>query len=145
MKHLLLLLFLLSALNSESQTVYFSESGTAIRGYDPVAYFSDRKPVKGSKEFTVSWAGADWQFKSKENVKLFQENPEKYAPQYGGYCAYGVSEGHKSPTDPDAFTIVEGKLYLNYNLKVKELWTKNISGHIEKAEKNWPGLKDKVE
>jgi YHS domain-containing protein len=139
------ILFLLSVGFSEAQTVYFNTSGSAIRGYDPVAYFSDHKPVKGSKEFTLSWAGANWQFKSKENLEVFKANPEKYAPQYGGFCAYGVSEDHKSPTDPDAFTIVGDKLYLNYSVKVKELWSKDIKGHIEKAETNWPSLKDKVE
>jgi YHS domain-containing protein len=138
-------LVLLSIGISEGQTVYFNTSGTAIRGYDPVAYFYDHKPIKGSKEFTLSWAGTDWQFKNKENLDLFKGNPEKYAPQYGGFCAYGVSEDHKSPTDPAAFTIVDDKLYLNYSPKVKELWSKDIQGHIEKAGINWPALKDKVD
>jgi len=121
----------------------FNLSEQAIRGYDPVAYFTEGKPVKGDEKFTFRWKDANWYFTSKQNLDLFTKEPEKYAPQYGGYCAYGMSEGHKAPTDPNAWTIVDGKLYLNYSLKVKEGWVKNQKDRIDKADKNWPGLKDK--
>jgi YHS domain-containing protein len=146
MKHFYLLLFILvSGYACAQSNQIFSTEGVAIRGYDPVAYFTDNKPVEGSKDFSWSWQGTTWQFKDKANLEAFKSNPEKYAPQFGGYCAYGVSENHKSPTQPDAFTIVDNKLYLNYNVKVKELWVKDIPGRVAKAETNWTDLKDKKE
>lgn len=121
----------------------FSTTFGAINGYDPVAFFKEGKPVKGNESFTYKWNDAEWHFSSKENLDSFSKNPEKYAPQYGGYCAYGCSEGHKAPTTPDTWTIIDGKLYFNYNLKVKELWSKNREERIEQANKNWPEIKDK--
>ncbi|HRH59425.1 MAG TPA: YHS domain-containing (seleno)protein [Chitinophagaceae bacterium] len=115
----------------------------AINGYDAVAYFTDGKAVKGTKNFLYQWHDAYWLFSSKAHLDSFSRNPEKYAPQFGGYCAYGVSEGHKAPTQPDAWTIVDGKLYLNYNTDVRELWKKNKEQRIIDAEKNWTDLKDK--
>lgn len=142
---ILFVLFVVAIDYSEAQTRYFNKSGVAINGYDPVAYFTDNKPVEGSKQFSYSWEGAEWHFRNQQNLDTFKQNPEKYAPQFGGYCAYGVSEDHKSPTQPEAFTIVDQKLYLNYNMKVKELWMKDTKGRIEKAEGNWVTLKDKKE
>ena len=121
----------------------FTVHAQAIRGYDPVAYFKEGKPVRGSEEYSFTWKDANWLFSSKENLDSFSQNPEKYAPQYGGYCAYGLSEGHKAPTDPNAWTIIDGKLYFNYNLKVKEMWIKETAQRIEMADKNWPELKSK--
>ena len=121
----------------------FKPSNQAIRGYDPVAYFTAGKAVKGDQKLALHWNDADWYFASKENLNSFTKNPEKYAPQYGGYCAYGLSEGHKAPTDPDAWTIVDGKLYLNYSLDVRTKWRENEKERIDKANKNWPQLKDK--
>jgi YHS domain-containing protein len=121
----------------------FQFSNQAIRGYDPVAYFLDGKAVKGDKNYKFHWKDADWYFSSKQNLNLFTKNPEQYAPQYGGYCAYGMSEGHKAPTDPDAWTIVDGKLYLNYSQDVRTDWRKSEKERIDKANKNWPQLKDK--
>src|SRR5512135_2769630 len=89
--------------------------GVAIRGYDPVAYFTESKPVEGSKQFTFEWQGATWRFASAANRDLFAKTPEKYAPQYGGYCAYAVSQGHTATIDPQRWRIVDGKLYLNYS------------------------------
>lgn len=123
----------------------FQENGKAIRGYDVVAYFTDQKPVKGDPAYTYSWKGVDWQFSSAEHLERFTSNPEQYAPQYGGYCAYGLSEGHKSPTQPDAWTIRDNKLYLNYDLDVKELWSKDIPGRILRADSIWIVLKDQPE
>ena len=121
----------------------FVQSGKAIRGYDPVAYFSEGKPVKGNEKLVYSWNNADWYFSSQQNLDLFKANPEKFAPQYGGYCAYGLSEGHKAPTDAEAWTIEDGKLYLNYNTDVRKMWIKEKKERIEKADQNWPEIKDK--
>ena len=96
--------------------------------------------MPGDQAIAYEWAGTKWQFISKDNMELFKKNPEKYAPQYGGFCAYGVSENHKSPTDPNAWTVVGDKLYLNYNLKVKELWSTDVPGRIKKADTNWKTL-----
>jgi YHS domain-containing protein len=135
-----IVLFTLQQSFSQSPEVFTNDEG-AIQGYDPVAYFKEGKPVKGKKEFSTLWNGAQWSFSSKQNLEAFKSNPAKYAPQYGGYCAYGTSEGHKSPTQPDAFTIVNDKLYLNYNKDVKVMWSKDQKERIQKADENWPALK----
>jgi len=116
------------------------QQGVALKGYDPVAYFTQSKPVKGSASFAFQWMNSTWWFASAEDRDEFARNPEKYAPQYGGYCAYGVSQGHTAPIDPEAWTIVEGKLYLNYSKGVKKTWSEAIPKHIEEANQNWPGL-----
>lgn len=121
----------------------FIQSGKAIRGYDPVAYFTESKPVKGYDSLTLDWNNAKWYFSSAGNLALFKANPGKYAPQYGGYCAYGLSNGYKATTEANAWTIDNGKLYLNYNLDVRKEWDKNRKERIGKADKNWPGVKDK--
>ncbi|MGA0560590.1 YHS domain-containing (seleno)protein [Larkinella sp. VNQ87] len=121
--------------------VVFSPDGKAIRGYDPVAYFTDGKPVKGDSSLSYVYEGATWQFATAQNRDLFMGDPTKYAPQYGGYCAYGTSRGYKAPTEPDAWTIDGGKLYLNYNTKVREEWNKDRAGYIEKADQQWQKIK----
>lgn len=146
MKKFLFVFFIyLSSLSSYSQSSgtsspFYQEKGVAIKGYDPVAFFTEKKAMVGDQHIIFDWAGSQWRFISKENLELFKMNPEKYAPQYGGYCAYGVSENHKSPTDPNAWTVVGNKLYLNYSLKVKELWSTDIPGRINKADVNWKTL-----
>ena len=117
--------------------------GVAIKGYDPVAYFTDQKPVKGEKAFKFEWMDAEWRFASQENLDKFKADPEKYAPQYGGYCAWAVSQGSTAGIDPDAWKIVEGKLYLNYNKKIQKKWETDIPGHIKLADENWPKIIDK--
>jgi YHS domain-containing protein len=114
----------------------------AIQGYDPVAYFKQAMPVSGRPEYSYKWKGAVWQFSSQMNLDDFKANPEKFAPQFGGYCAYGMAEGHKAPTSYDAWTILDGKLYLNYNKNVQGLWNMDRAGNIEKAVKNWPTVKN---
>jgi len=136
------MLALVSGLSAQKSPVFVT-SGSAVHGYDVVAYFTDSKPVKGDPKFSYHWQDADWNFSSQENLKKFKAAPEKYAPQFGGYCAYGTSQGHKAPTDPEAFTIVDGKLYLNYNLKIKEGWMKDQKHLIDQADANWPKIKDK--
>ncbi|HEX6295282.1 MAG TPA: YHS domain-containing (seleno)protein [Burkholderiales bacterium] len=118
----------------------FSDGGAAIRGYDPVAYFTEGKPVQGKPEFTHQWKGATWRFASAANRDRFAAAPEQYAPQYGGYCAYGVASGYAVKTEPDAWSVVDGKLYLNYDRNVQASWVKDIPGYIRKADANWPAV-----
>ena len=144
MRNRIALTFILGLLFSagafaQEKSIY-QKNGIALNGYDPVAYFTESKPVEGKEMFSFTWNEARWLFSSQNNLDDFKANPEKYAPQYGGFCAFGVSEDHKSPTDPSAWTIVDGKLYLNYNRKVRELWSKDIPARISKADKLWPSL-----
>lgn len=113
---------------------------TAIEGHDPVAYFSDNAAVKGNKSHKLEWKGADWIFANAENKALFQADPEKYAPQFGGYCAWAASQNTVAGIDPDQFTIIDGKLYLNYNEEVKNMWLVDTTKHISDGNQNWPGL-----
>ena len=131
---------LLSAQALAAKEPVFSTAEGAIRGYDPVAYFSEGKPVKGSRDISLSWKGATWYFSSRENLEKFSSSPETYAPAYGGYCAYAVANGYTATTDPDAWSIVGDRLFLNYSLGVKRRWEKNISGYIKNADANWPGV-----
>ncbi|MEM6624418.1 MAG: YHS domain-containing (seleno)protein [Pseudomonadota bacterium] len=124
------------------EPVYQSLFGTAIDGTDPVAYFTEGRPVEGSSEFTHDWNGATWRFASAENRDLFAANPEQYAPQYGGYCAWAVAQGYTASTDPTAWKIVDGKLYLNYNASVQSRWEADVPGHIASANGNWPAVLD---
>lgn len=112
----------------------------AIEGYDAVAYHTEAKPVKGSKEFTHEWQGAIWRFASAANLETFRKEPMKYAPAYGGYCAWAVSQGYTASIDPAAWKIVGGKLYLNYNQEIKNKWEKEQAKFIEDADANWPKL-----
>ncbi len=126
--------------NSSQISVFADKDGRAIRGTDPVAYFTQSSPVVGKAEFTHEWSGANWLFATAENRDLFAANPEKYAPQYGGYCAWAVSQGATAPIDPQAWKIVDGKLYLNLNKKIQTRWEQDIPGNIAKADSNWPGV-----
>ncbi|QEC66083.1 YHS domain-containing protein [Panacibacter ginsenosidivorans] len=135
-------LLMCSGLKAQKSPV-FIEGKTAINGYDAVAYFSEHMPVKGDKKFSYEWNGADWYFSKQSNLDSFKISPQKYAPQFGGYCAYGMAQGHKAPTDPMAWAIVNNKLYLNYNKDVQGLWKQKQDEYIQTAEKNWPKLKDK--
>jgi len=123
------------------QSEIFVSGGKAIKGYDPVAFFTQSKAVKGADSLSYSWKNATWLFASKEDLDAFKANPEKYAPQYGGYCAYGTAQGHKAPTQTDTWTVANDKLYFNYNAKVKELWTKDQADFIKTADQKWPEIK----
>lgn len=114
--------------------------GTALKGYDAVAYFTEGKPVKGKDEFRHDWMGAKWYFASAANRDAFAQSPEKYAPQFGGYCAWAVSQSYTAPIDPTAWKIVEGKLYLNYNKEVQQKWEADQANLIKKGQENWPRL-----
>lgn len=114
--------------------------GVAIKGYDPVAYFTDNQPAMGTTEFTASHDGATYLFANAGNRDAFLAEPAKYAPQYGGFCAYAVAHGATAPIDPQAFTVLDGKLYLNYSDYVRAQWRNDAAGFISKADAAWPGL-----
>ena len=118
----------------------YSEDGIAIDGSDAVAYFAGEGPVAGSPDHALTWEGAEWRFANAANREAFEMNPRAYAPQFGGYCAYAVSQGYTAPTVPEAWSIVDGKLYLNFSLRVRGIWEQDIPGHIAAAEANWPGV-----
>lgn len=121
--------------------IYKNWQGVAIKGYDPVAYHKQGKPAKGANKYELNWKDAKWRFASAEHRDLFKADPETYAPRYGGYCAWAVSQGYTASVDPEnAWTIFEGKLYLNYNIDVKKKWQMDIPGNIKKADANWPGV-----
>ena len=138
-----LILFLNASIAFSQQPEIYSVSGAAVNGYDVISYFTEGKPAKGSKDFAYHWKNTEWRFSSQENLERFKVDPGKYAPQFGGYCAFGVSEDHTAPTKPDAWTIVDGKLYLNYNTEVRQMWREKQSEHIEQGNKNWPGVLSK--
>ena len=120
-----------------------SSDGVAIRGYDPVAYFRDGGPRPGKPEFSVRHGGAVWRFASAEHKALFEAEPERYLPAYGGFCAYGTSRGYLVKIEPDAWSIVDGRLYLNYDLGVRETWARRTKTYIARADGNWPRLTPK--
>ncbi|GAA6138589.1 YHS domain-containing (seleno)protein [Arenicella sp. 4NH20-0111] len=119
-------------------TSFFSND--AIKGYDTVAYFTEGKPVEGSAEYSHKYKGANWLFSSQENLDLFKAAPEKYEPQYGGYCAYAVSQNQTASIKPELFTIEGGKLYLNYSKSINSKWLKDKTEYIKTADENWPSL-----
>lgn len=130
----------LAAPVSAAEAIYTNWRGKAIAGYDPVAYFMAGKPVEGDGDFTAKWNGATWYFASAENRGKFTAQPEKYAPQYGGYCAYAVANNSTAKIDPEAWKIVDGKLYLNYSKDIQKTWEADQAAFIVKADKNWPGV-----
>ena len=131
---------LISQSEINSDQVFYQQRGVAIKGTDTVAYFSEGKAVKGDKTYSYQWGNTTWWFKNQENRDLFAQNPEKYAPQFGGFCAWAVSQNYTAPIDPQAWTIVDGKLYLNYNKSVRNTWSQDIPGNIAKGNRNWPNL-----
>ncbi len=116
----------------------FNTDGVAIQGYDPVAYFTIGEPVEGDPAHTTEWNEATWQFANAEHKALFDADPEKYAPKYGGYCAYAVSKGYTANTVPEAWSIVDGALYLNYSTGVRRIWERDKAGYIASSDANWP-------
>ena len=123
---------------SEINTTFFGN--LAIKGYDAVAFFSEGRAVKGSANFEYDWNGATWQFSSAENQALFAAQPDNYAPQYGGYCAWAVSQGYTAGIEPEQFEIVNDKLYLTYDAQVKQKWLRNRDAFIAAADKHWPAI-----
>lgn len=131
-------LSLLPAVARAQTPIVFSQSGAAISGYDPVAYFTIGAAVQGKEEFALVWKRAEWHFVSPENRDLFEANPRAYAPQYGGYCAYGVSRGGLSATDPKAWLIRDGRLFLVHNDSVRKVFAADTVGYVTGADANWP-------
>lgn len=117
-----------------------AEAGIAVRGTDVVAYVTEGRPVRGRAEFAHAWRGATWRFASAAHRDLFAADPERYAPAYGGFCAYAVSEGYTAPIDPAAWRIVEGRLFLNFDRSVQRRWEADIPGRIARADAAWPRL-----
>lgn len=116
----------------------FATHGVAIQGYDPVAYVTEGRAVRGAPEHALMWHGATWHFASEAAMASFEMNPEAYAPQYGGYCALAMAAGEVVPTAPEAFTVVGGRLYLNASIPVRTLWAGDIAGNVAKADAHWP-------
>jgi len=114
----------------------------AIKGYDAAAYFKDGKAIKGRPSFSFRWHNMTWHFFSEENRNLFAAAPQKYAPQYDGYCAWALTEARKALTDPEVWKIVDGRLYLNCSPAAYEKWSRDIPGNIKKADENWRMFED---
>ena len=137
---LLLVLGLAALVGTQVAARVNSENGLAIRGYDPVAYFTEGRPVRGQTAFTHRWDGTNWRFFSAANRDRFAADPARYAPAYGGFCAFAVSEGYTAPIDPNAWRIVDGRLFLNYDRTIQRRWEQDIPGRISRGDANWPGL-----
>ncbi len=118
----------------------YNENGIAWDGYDPVAYFTKGAPTPGMGKFTTDYKGAKVLFSSVENRDMFVAAPATYAPQFGGYCAYAASKGYVAPTVPEAWTVYDDKLYLNFSLRARELWLQDVPGNVAKGNANWPGI-----
>lgn len=127
-------------INTLKNSFFASRTDTAINGYDTVAYFTAGKPVKGLDSLSLDWMGAKWKFSSQQNLDLFRASPMKYAPQYGGYCAYGVAQDNLVKVDPDQFTVRNGKLYLNYDADVQAKWKMDPDGYIRAADAKFQAL-----
>ena len=131
-------LFLGGIVHADSPPVMIDDAGIALKGYDTVAYFADGQPQPGSPEYSHEWNGAKWLFSSAEHRDAFAADPEHYAPQFGGYCAYAVSMDHVQPADPTIWSIVDDKLYLNLGPGAQAKWQDDLSGNIVRASNNWP-------
>lgn len=140
---LIVLVLSLPAIAQNVPELNLSRSGLALRGVDPVSYFTAGKPIKGKKSVSVKHAGGTYRFASESNKKLFLSDPEKYLPAYGGHCSYGTAVGNKVDGSPYVWHIVDGKLYLNINRSIDRTWQRNVPGYIRQANKKWPGLKYK--
>ena len=127
-------------INTLKTGILGGRTDTAVNGYDPVAYFTAGKPVKGLDTMVYEWMGAKWKFSSQANLDLFKANPEKFAPQYGGYCAYGVVQDALVKVEPEQFTVREGKLYLNYNADIQAKWLKDPASFIKQADTKFTEL-----
>jgi YHS domain-containing protein len=128
------------AVNTLKTGFFGGRTDTAINGYDTVAYFNVGRPVKGDDRFVHEWMGAKWKFSSQANLDLFKANPERWAPQYGGYCAYGVAQDKLVKVEPDQFTVRDGKLYLNYDADVQAIWLKDTAGYVRAADSKFRSL-----
>jgi YHS domain-containing protein len=138
-------LLALGAAARAGSAVYGAAKGPALQGHDAVAYFTDGKPTPGDARFTHEWNGATWRFASQQNLERFRTEPERYAPQYGGYCAFAMSGGGLSPGDAKRWRIEDGKLYLNANVFAQTLWERDIPKRVTDADGHWPTKKQELE
>ena len=137
-------LMLVGAFSTQALAKDYSHSTPGISGYDPVAYFTEGKSMRGSGYHVTVFKGVTYAFASKDHKKMFEDNPEKYVPVYGGYCAYGMAVKKKFVADPEVWKIVDGKLYLNLDKDIQRKWKKDVPGYIKKADVNWMKIKDKA-
>ncbi len=137
LKLLIAILLVLGGTPIFAQDVVYLVKDVALSGYDAVGYFEKNEAITGKDEFMLTWNGARWKFSSQENLETFKQQPQHFAPQYGGYCAYGASRGYLAKTDPTAFTIIDNKLYLNYSLDVRTEWMNDVTTRIKKADAHW--------
>lgn len=130
----------LRAVPASGQPVHLSGGDVAAGGYDVVAYFARGEAVRGSRTHQARWNGATWRFSSAENRDAFVANPARYAPAYGGFCAWAAAENYLAPGDPRHWRIVDGRLFLNFNASVHRRWERDVPGNVARADANWPGL-----
>lgn len=133
-----------AVLSTQALALDYSHSTPGLSGYDPVAYFTDGKPVRGSGYHVATFKGVTYAFASEEHKETFEADPEKYVPAYGGYCAYGVAVGKKFVADPEVWKIVDGKLYVNLDRDIQRKWQKDVPGYIQAADANWLKIKNKA-
>ena len=133
----------LSGIGFAKELKNLDKNGVAIQSYDPVAFFTDNRPVKGSSQFQSEYRGAKYYFATAEHKAAFDNDPAKYEPQFGGYCAYGASQGHPAPIKIEAWQIVNGRLLMQYDLGIKDKFNKDRQGNLHKADQNWPGIVEK--
>ena len=126
------------ALAMEPET--FAEAGVAIRGADPVAYWTEGAPVIGSTDHALMWKGAAWHFASAQNMAMFEADPMRYAPAYGGYCAYAAAQGYVATSVPEAWSIEQDRLFLNFSIGVRRRWLRDVPGNIAAGDANWPAI-----
>ncbi|WP_037308101.1 YHS domain-containing (seleno)protein [Ruegeria halocynthiae] len=128
------------AAKAQEMPVYFATDGAAMAGYDAVSYFDDGVPLRGHPEYRVVWKGAEWYFVSAENRDAFERDPRAFAPQFGGYCAYAMAQGQLISTDPTAWQVVNGRLYLTHSPAIEQMWRSDTAEYIRMAEAHWPGI-----
>ena len=138
-----LFFFAISAFAGTKALVNVDKNGVGIKGYDPVAYFTQNQPVQGNPQFQSTHNGVKYYFASQANKAAFDANPSKYEPQFGGFCAYAASRGHTAKVEPDAFQVVDGRLLLQYDRSIRDKFNQDTQGNLKKADQNWPGIVDK--
>jgi YHS domain-containing protein len=141
-KVMMLLLVMVCNVALADPPVFLNDKGVALQGYDAVAFFTVKKPTKGKASISAKYNDATYYFASAANRSAFEAEPAKYVPQYGGYCAYAASLGQKAPADSRQWTVLDGKLYLNYDARIQKQWTGDRAAAIEKADKLWDGIKN---
>lgn len=135
-----LALFIVAFAAEAKEALNIDGNGLALQGYDPVAYFTENRPVKGTTDFTASYNGGQYQFASAEHKAAFEKEPAKYAPQFGGFCGYAASINKLAPIEPEYFQVLNGRLILQHNKKAWHLWHQDVEGNLKKADANWPTL-----